>query len=140
MKGKKKLTLKQKMQLYKMRNLSWKDRKEIDSVITARELKELADIENEVLDDDEPEQKVIDFTHKQRSDEICCFCGKTVLQDECVYATFMEYKDEDDDFGHPLFNYGFKGDKEQSYNFEFCNEECKDKFREKQNKGGYIVL
>jgi hypothetical protein len=49
----KKLTLKQKIELYKMRKLSWKDRKEIDKPLTREELELLEEFEKELLEEDE---------------------------------------------------------------------------------------
>jgi len=48
---KRKLTFKQKIALYKMRNLSWKDRKEIDRPLTHEEEEELAKLEEEFFEE-----------------------------------------------------------------------------------------
>lgn len=118
---KRKLNLKQKIALYKIRNLTWKDRKDIDKPLSDEEIKELEGLEMEVLEEE--------FNEFER----CCNCKELFPQEIMIYATFMKYQNENDQNPMPLQNhYDFK--QEASWNFEFCSYKCKAEYKRKLNE------
>lgn len=146
---KKKLNLQQKVSLYKMRNLSWHNRQDINKPLTEEELEELEKLGKKELEESElNDDYSIPSIEPYETFETCMQCKTKIPKAECLYTTFTEYLKEEYEnadekyrvIGTPLINYARGFGQEATYWFEFCSEDCIKRFKEENSKGDMIVI